>query len=192
GPAADAHGIADLRGALPLAVDLAAGYLASTVMPPAQYTDLLAGRLVHEPVVDQPGQAVAALWNLAVRHLEAEHPAAVALLRLCAFCGAEPIPLEIVTEHPDELADGPLKAAVADRLTWEETVGALAGWGRPGGEGDTLSVPRLVQTVTRRAVTGEQAVQARAAVAALLIAALSDASSDAAGRAAGRLLPHVF
>nr|WP_131771040.1 toll/interleukin-1 receptor domain-containing protein [Candidatus Protofrankia californiensis] len=155
--------ICDLLGDLPLAVEQAAGYLDQTGIPPGEYADLLVDRLedmlgrgaVPDPV-ERAARTVATLWELSIARLRREHPAAVALLELWAFCDADAIPLELFTTVPDALG-GPLREVAADRVGWAETVGALVGYSLARRDTDTVSVHRLVQAATRTTLTVEQA-----------------------------------
>ncbi|WP_250286197.1 TIR domain-containing protein, partial [Frankia sp. CiP1_Cm_nod2] len=150
--------ICALLGDLPLAVEQAAGYLDQTDAPPEEYADLLADQLgdmlADGDVADRPGVTVAALWDLSVRHLRGERPAAVELLELWALCDPEKILLGLFAD-PGGFDDGPLKDAVGNRAEWLRTVGALVGYSLARRDQDTVDVHRLVQAATRRAMSGE-------------------------------------
>ena len=67
--------------------------------------------------------SVAASWAVAFDRLAADDPAALDLLTLVAWCGPEPVPLDLLTDHPDPLPDrlaadlsDPLALAGAPRL----------------------------------------------------------------------------
>ena len=59
--------------------------------------------------------SVAASWAVAFDRLAADDPAALDLLTLIAWCGPEPVPLALLTDHPDLLPDR-LAATVSDPL----------------------------------------------------------------------------
>jgi tetratricopeptide (TPR) repeat protein len=147
-----ADALAELLGDLPLALGQAAGYLHRTRMPPERYLRLWRTR--SEDLLARghaPGSAltVATAWSLAADRLAADDPAALALLRLCAFLGPEPIPVDLFTAHPG-LLPPPLAAAAADELAFADALGALYGYSLAKPSGDTLTVHRLVQAATRR------------------------------------------
>ena len=50
-------------------------------------------------------QSLAASWAVAFDRLAADDPTALDLLTLVAWCGPEPVPLTLLTEHPDALPD---------------------------------------------------------------------------------------
>ncbi|WP_239382056.1 MULTISPECIES: FxSxx-COOH system tetratricopeptide repeat protein [unclassified Frankia] len=149
--------ICALLGDLPLAVEQAAGYLDQTGTPPGEYADLLAdqlGDMLGEgEVADRQGMTVAVLWELSLQRLRGDHPAAVELLELCALCDPETIPLDLFAD-PAGFTDGPLKDAVGNRVRWAATVGALVGYSLARRDRDAVDVHRLVQAVTRRAMSG--------------------------------------
>ena len=47
--------------------------------------------------------SVTAAWAVAFDRLAAVDPAALELLTLIAWCGPEPVPLTLLTDHPDPL-----------------------------------------------------------------------------------------
>jgi hypothetical protein len=126
--AADAAQLADHLGDLPLAVAQAAGFIAETGMPAAQYLGLLetqAGQLLNQaaPTPSYP-RLLAATARLAAERLEAEDPAAAQLASVCAFLAPEPIPEDLFTSNAGELP-GELAARAADPLAWRQTLARL-------------------------------------------------------------------
>ena len=103
---AEADGVAEAVGDLPLAVEQAGALLADTGMAADEYLRLLAGRaqdvLDHDPGGAYP-QSVAASWAVAFDRLALDDPAALALLTGVAWCGAEPVPVTLLADHPDAL-----------------------------------------------------------------------------------------
>ena len=99
----DADMLAARLGDLPLGVAQAAGFMAETGMPAAQYLDLLgtrAGRLLAEGVPGSYPRSLAAATQLIADRLAAEDPPAEELASLCAFLGPEPIPDDLFTSAP--------------------------------------------------------------------------------------------
>lgn len=176
--------IAEQLGDLPLALEQAAGYMDYNQTAPEEYLALLTSRLeemiARGELADRPAVVVATLWQLSVRQLE---PESVRLLELCALLAPEPIPLNLFT--PDTLA------AAADPLTWDTTVGALAGLGLARRSNTHLVVHRLVQAAVRAAMPA--GTQRETLCRALLSAAPHDIHGDP--KAPDRwqeLLPHVL
>jgi hypothetical protein len=105
---AEADRVADAVGDLPLAVEQAGSLLADTGMAVDKYLRLLAERaqdvLDHDPGGTYP-QSVAASWAVAFDRLAADDPAALDLLTVVAWCGPEPVPLTVLTDHPAALPD---------------------------------------------------------------------------------------
>jgi len=100
--AAEAERLARACGCLPVALGPTAAWLADTGM------DAPTG--LPDPT---PGTADG-MWNLLLDRLQAEHPKAFALLALVAWMGQAPVPLTVVTGHPD-LLPAPLDGSVAEQ-----------------------------------------------------------------------------
>src|SRR4051794_1020436 len=103
---AEADRVAEAGGDLPLAIEQAGSLLADTGMPGDKYLRLLAERaqdvLDHDPGGTYP-QSLAVSWAVAFDRLAADDPTALALLTVLAWCGPEPVPLSLLTGHPDSL-----------------------------------------------------------------------------------------
>lgn len=152
--ATDAYRVASELGDLPIAIEGAAAWLASTAMPIRQYLGLLQdqlGRMLAESIpVGYPASA-AATWLVSLDRLRERTPAAAKLLELCAFFGPEPIPMVVLSSEPmiemlsrygQSLRDPILQG----RLIREIGRFALA---RPNVENGSIQVHRLVQKVFR-------------------------------------------
>jgi tetratricopeptide (TPR) repeat protein len=100
--------IAAAVGDLPLAVEQAGSLLADTGMAMDEYLRLLGERaqevLGHDPGGAYP-QSVAASWAVAFDRLALDDPTALDLLTVVAWCGPEPVPLGLLTGHPDALPE---------------------------------------------------------------------------------------
>jgi tetratricopeptide (TPR) repeat protein len=185
--------IAEHLGDLPLAVEQAAGYMDYHQTAPEEYLDLLRSRLEDMialgELADRPEVAVATLWQLSVRRLEAERPQAMRLLELCALLAPEPIPLDLFTGNTQTLV-----AAAADPVTWDMTVGALAGLGLARRGASSLVLHRLVQAAIRAAMPDDVRSDARVRLCRALLAAVPhDIHGDPDARSRWqRLLPHVL
>jgi tetratricopeptide (TPR) repeat protein len=98
--------VAEAVGDLPLAVEQAGSLLADTGMAIDKYLRLLAERaqdvLDHDPGGVYP-LSVAASWAVAFDRLAIDDQTALELLTVVAWCGPEPVPLSLLTDHPDAL-----------------------------------------------------------------------------------------
>ena len=138
---------------LPLALDQAGAYLEETQESLFNYLALYqqqraallkrrGGLLPHHP------DSVATTWSLAFEHVERENPAAIELMRLCAFLAPDAIPEELIQEGAPHL--GPvLHPVAADRSRLNAALAALLKYSliRRDATTHTLSIHRLVQAV---------------------------------------------
>jgi hypothetical protein len=104
----EADRVAAAVGDLPLAVEQAGSLLADTGLTVDKYLRLLAERahdlLDHDPGSAYP-QSLAASWAVAFDRLAVDDPTALDLLTVVAWCGPEPVPLGLLTDHPDALPE---------------------------------------------------------------------------------------
>lgn len=91
---------------------------------------------------------VATVWAVSAARVAREHPAASALLRLCALLGPQPIPVDLFIGNPSALPE-PLRAVAGNELTFTETAGVLIGYSLVRRRPEGLIMHRLVQAVTR-------------------------------------------
>lgn len=143
--------LAELLGDLPLALEQAAAYLDQIRLPPADYLHLLttrAGDMYGRGRVIDHRHTIATLWSLSLDQLRVCQPAAVQLLRLCAYLAPEPIPLDVFTIQPSRLP-APLDRVAGDRLALAEAVGALVDYSLVDRTESGLLLHRLVQGVVR-------------------------------------------
>src|SRR3954454_13019498 len=182
-------------GDLPLAAAQAAGYLEQTDLPPGDYLRRFSERratlLARGDVLGYAGRVDTA-WALSLDRLRDQDPAAVQLLQLAAFLAPEPIPLALVSEQAELLAE-PLRTIAADPDALADTVGALVGYSLARRHPDGFQVHRLVQAVIRQQLPPDrQQATAEQVVALLATAAPGDPEDldNLAGYA--QLVPHVL
>jgi MinD-like ATPase involved in chromosome partitioning or flagellar assembly len=172
----DASQIAELVGHLPLAVESAGAWLASTGQPVPQYLDRLKSQITEvlsNPRSDYP-VSVAATWNIAMEDLERRRPAAAWLLELCAFMNPDGISttrlvysdamLDALREHDESLVDiGMIGTVVAEpvRLSLLQLDPVAR----------ELRIHRLVQSVIRARMNEERQAYAMHVVHRVLAAA---------------------
>src|SRR5579863_3492312 len=120
-------------------------------MPPGDFLELLrerAAELLDRGQAADRDDKIASLWDISLRRISRENPAAVVLLDLCAYLAPENIPLDLFTAHPGLLPE-PLDTAATDPLTFTDTITTLVDYSlakrTPGG----LTVHRLLQGAIR-------------------------------------------
>jgi tetratricopeptide (TPR) repeat protein len=136
-----AAALAKQLGCLPLALDQAGAYITEHRIGLADYRSLLEadpGRVLTTPPEGSPtDRAAAQVWNLTRRAIERRNRLATRLLDILAWLGPDALPRDVL--HP--AADNP--ADTADSLA------VLASYSMISLTADTVSLHRLVQTITR-------------------------------------------
>ena len=194
--ASDADRLAAQLGDLPLGIAQAAGFMAETGTPAAQYLNLLrtqAGKLLDQAA---PGSAyprsLAAATRLAIDRLDGEDPAAAQLASVCAFLAPDPIPEDLFSGAPGELP-GELVARAADPLAWRQTLAHLARQSLARIDQHGLVMHRLTQAILRNRFTAEQAAATRACTEAILAAAdPGDPPNPVTWPRWAQLMPHLL
>ena len=194
--AADADRLADHLGDLPLAVAQAAGFMAETGMPAAQYLELLrtqAGTLLDQaPPGSSYPRSLAAATRLIVDRLDGDDPAAAQLASVCAFLAPEPVREDLFTSVPGELP-GELAARAADPLAWRQTLAHLARQSLARIDQRGLVMHRLTQAILRDRLTPEQTAVTRDCAEAILAAAdPADPTNPVTWPRWAQLMPHLL
>jgi tetratricopeptide (TPR) repeat protein len=187
--------LAAALGDLPLALEQAAAYLEQTGTSLGDYLDLFqerAGELLGIGELAEYPHTVATTWALSLERVRAQVPGAEDLLILCAFLAPDDIPRSLPVEHAAVLPE-PLQQAAANRLVYDQALGALGRYALVTVTRDTLAVHRLVQAVVREGLD-KQARQHWAAVAVRLVLAAFPADSNdvRAWPESALLLPHAL
>jgi tetratricopeptide (TPR) repeat protein len=188
--------LATTLGGLPLALEQAAAYVASTgTVTLAAYAELFATRALELLKRGQPlgyQHTVATTWSLALQHLRETEPTAVDLLTLASLLAPDDLPQPLLASHHDQLPE-PLMATAGDPLALADAVAALRRYSLIRVVADGLYVHRLLQTVIRTALDAE-VERAWAATAVRLLRAGFPSESDkvAAWPECQRLLPHAL
>ncbi|WP_448622198.1 FxSxx-COOH system tetratricopeptide repeat protein [Geodermatophilus sp. URMC 65] len=196
---ADADQVAAAVGDLPLAIEQAGSLLADTGMAADKYLRLLAERaqdvLDHDPGGTYP-QSVAASWAVAFDRLAADAPTALDLLTVVAWCGPEPVPLGLFTDHPDPLPER-LRPIATDPLVLARCTAILRRRGMATVSPHGIQLHR-VPAALLRARSDASEVTAAAGWAATVVRLLdqivpADVRTDPGGWPLWRrLLPHVL
>ena len=123
----EADRVAEAVGDLPLAVEQAGSLLADTGLTVDNYLRLLTERardvLDHDPGGAYP-RSLAASWAVAFDRLADDDPTALDLLTVVAWCGPEPVPLTLLTDHPDALSER-LRPIATDPLVLVRCAGVV-------------------------------------------------------------------
>lgn len=144
--------LAEALGHLPLALTQAAAYIEETGKSVAdylalyqQYRQKLLGRA--KPSADYP-YTVATTWELSFQAVQQQCAATTDLLHLCAFLAPEEIPWDLLQPALSQVEQ--LKtSALADLLENDTAVAVLRQYSLLEVKDHSLSLHRLVQTVTR-------------------------------------------
>ena len=149
-------------GDLPLALAQAAAYIDARAVTIggylALYRDPVLARRLRDEGLDagEYPASVARTWLLTVEQLSNDRPAAVELLRLCAFLDPDDIDVDVLAAGAAQTG-GLLATALGDRLERAETAGALARASLVTATAEgRLRVHRLVQAVTRDQLDEDQ------------------------------------
>jgi hypothetical protein len=103
---------------------------------------------------------------LTANRLDNDDPAAEQLASVCAFLGPEPVPDDLFTSAPAELADE-LAARATDPLAWRQTL-ARQSLARIDQRGQVMH--RLTRAILRDRLAPEQAAATRACTEVILAA----------------------
>lgn len=195
--AEEADQVAELLGDLPLAIEQAGSWLATTGMPVDRYFTLVKyqlSRLLTENPPTGYEQASQMTWLLSLNQMREESPAAARLVELLAFFGADPIPASLIYSHTlIDIVAGDDSALRDDanfgRLITQVSRFALASFDDTQG---SVQMHRLVQTVIREDLSSEAAEQCRRHVHEILVAAVpTDSERPETWPVFAKLLPHI-
>jgi tetratricopeptide (TPR) repeat protein len=187
--------LAEALGDLPLALEQAGAYIDEQGITLVGYTRQLRTRAPELFAAGQPpdyDHTVATTWTVSFQAVEQTSLAAADLLRLCAFLGPDTIPTALLEQGPNLLPE-PLASAVADPDELAMAVAPARRYALVKLTEATLSLHRLVQTVTRHALaTDERRPWATAAVRLVAAGFPSEAHNPDTWPTAARLLPHAL
>jgi hypothetical protein len=126
---------------LPLALELAAGYLTQNAVTAGSYVNRLTGPgnglLAWAPVGGDADRTIGRIWQMTLDRLAKHGPHPGLLLRTIAWWAPDGISMEL------------LRAGTADGTDVDDAVGRLAAYALVSRDGDTISVHRLVQAANR-------------------------------------------
>lgn len=190
----DANRLADKLGDLPLALDQAGAMLAESGMPVDEYITLLDEKITQIMAEGRSAEyprPVTAAWTLSVEKVRQQLPQAQELLRCCAFFGPDPIPRDVF-RRGTQATGTRVSDLMADPILLARAIRELGRYALVTIGGRAISVHRLVQALLRDELDGEEQVQYRNDVHAILAAAAPvDPSDDRQWPRYRELLPHV-
>jgi tetratricopeptide (TPR) repeat protein len=195
----EADRVAEAVGDLPLAVEQAGSLLADTGLTVDRYLRLLAERardvLDHDPGGAYP-RSLAASWAVAFDRLAADDPTALDLLTVVAWCGPEPVPLSLLTDHPDALSER-LRPLATDPLVLARCTGVVHRRGMATVSPHGIQLHRIPAALLRARSQGSEvtvaAVWPTTVVRLLAETAPGNVRNDPVGWPLWRrLLPHVL
>ena len=190
--------LADALGDLPLALAQAAAYIDTRSMTIGGYLELYRDPVLARQLRDngldsaEYPESVAQTWLLSFTQLSDEHPAAVELLRLCAFLDPDDLDLDLLSAGGEEIGEV-LASVLGNQMGRTEAAGALAATRLvtiPAK--DHLRVHRLVQAVTRDQLDDHQAAEWAKRALNLIAAILPpDPADHRSWPAYAKLAPHI-
>jgi len=156
----DASAIAETVGDLPLAVESATAWLASSGTPVRQYLEDLAKETDRVLSIRRTGEypALKATWNLAIQRLREKEPAAARLLELCAFMDPDSIAMALVLSDRMVAELRPLNEFVTDKTVIGSIVQeiVLLSLIKVDSQNNSLRMHRLVQQAIREEFNEEE------------------------------------
>ncbi len=188
----EAEQVAGLLGDLPLAVEQAGAWLASSGMSAADYIDAVehrTGEILAEGKPRGYPAPVAATWTVALDVLD---ETAVWLLRMWAFMGPEPIPADLINADTAQVLP-PQLAPLGDPLLRGRTLATLVRLGLVRLVDNGVVLHRLVQAVLRDHTPVADRDVIRAGVHRVLAAGAPDDTDDPVGWGRWAVLyPHAL
>ena len=191
----EARLIAEAVGDLPLALAQAAGFMAESGMPVAEYLSLLHERTPEVLDEGRPPSyplTLAAVTTVAYDLLRDQDPAAADLAAICAFLAPNPIPTDWFTGAASQLPTL-LGEPAADRLAWRQLLVRLASSALARVDPDGLVMHRLTQGILRGHLSPAEAAASRV-LAETVVAASGPGDRDLPSNwtAWARVLPHLL
>jgi Tetratricopeptide repeat/NB-ARC domain len=147
-----AEAIAKALGYLPLALDQAGAYVEETDINLTDYLALYQHErkalLARRGGLGENHAPVATTWSLAFGNLATSNPAAIDLMRLCAFLAPEAIAEEMLMRGAHHVSEV-LHQATSERMAWNSIIEELCRYSllHRQTETQTFSLHRLVQAV---------------------------------------------
>ncbi len=165
--------LAEELGDLPLALEQAGAYQATTGMSADEYLELLSQQLTEVMGLGKAHDyplSMSAAWRLSVNRLQEDTPQAQDLLRCCAYFGPEPIPRDVF-RRGIRATETRVSELIADQIRFNEAIRLLSRFALVKIDVRTLSVHRLIQALIRDGLDKADQVVYRHEVHLILAAA---------------------
>jgi tetratricopeptide (TPR) repeat protein len=157
---ADARLVADALGDLPLAIEQAGAWLATTGMTVAEYVEALKTQFTQILDLGQPDNypvPVAATWRLSFQRLKQQSPGAARLLELCAFFAPEPIAMSLLNSAEMIHSLLPYDPRLSEPIVLGQLVRDIARLSLAKVEpGSSVQVHRLIQAAVRSQMRSQE------------------------------------
>ncbi|MGI9182071.1 MAG: FxSxx-COOH system tetratricopeptide repeat protein [Longimicrobiaceae bacterium] len=188
--------LADELDDLPLALEQAGAFIETSGSTIAEYRELyreqgkeLRGRRAES--AEYP-HSVATTYEISIKSLAAEAPAAAELLNLLAFAAPEAFPLTVLTDAGEALP-AELQKLADDAIVRADARSAIRKFSLAQVVGDNLSMHRVVQAVIRDRLGKDYSQQVIAGLVEVLSAAFPfDQHNPETWPSSAELLPHVL
>jgi tetratricopeptide (TPR) repeat protein len=147
----NANRLADGLGDLPLALVQAAAVIYEGGMAVDEYLRQLhdrIARILELGISPEYPTSMTAAWQISVHKLRQSSPAALELLRCCAFFGPEPIPTDVFKLGSQQSRTG-VGAVIADPIDLSSAISTLGRYALVKKDGPYITVHRLVQGLLR-------------------------------------------
>ncbi|MCY1144345.1 FxSxx-COOH system tetratricopeptide repeat protein [Actinoplanes sp. Pm04-4] len=169
----DADSLAKALGDLPLAIEAASAWRATTGMDTSEYLRLLNDKRLDLLDVEPPPDyrlTVRAAWKLSLEKLAVDNLAALQLLQVCSFFAPEPIPRSLFTGSNADITPE-LDAMLRDTYSIGRAIRdilklALAKYDH---QNNTMQIHRLIRLVLTDSMDAEQQTRMRHGAHMLLV-----------------------
>ncbi|MER5884982.1 FxSxx-COOH system tetratricopeptide repeat protein [Streptomyces sp. NPDC001941] len=164
-PARDADRVAEAVGDLPLAVEVAAAWLAETATPVDAYVEQLREQSTKVLSLGKPedyATQIEATWTISINRLRQESKAAVRLLELCSFFSAEPISMRLIGSDSMFESLLPYDSDLRERYMLGKVIQTLNRFAlaKVDPADSSIQVHRLVQAAVRASLSPDEQVTA--------------------------------
>ncbi|WP_406264734.1 FxSxx-COOH system tetratricopeptide repeat protein [Streptomyces sp. NBC_00191] len=165
-PARDADRVAEAVGDLPLAVEVAAAWLAETATPVDSYVEQLKEQSTKVLSLGKPEDyslRIGATWNISIARLRKKSRAAVRLLELCSFFSAEPISMRLIGSDSMFQSLLPYDPDLRERFMLGKVIQTLNRFAlaKVDPADSSIQVHRLVQAAVRAGLSPEEQEKAK-------------------------------
>jgi tetratricopeptide (TPR) repeat protein len=168
----EANELANALGDLPLALEQAGACQTETGMGVGRYLQLLQQEVSKILAVGKPieyERSMTAAWRVSVSEITKRLPPSEVLLRICAFFGPEPIPLEVF-EHDTPGVETQVSELIKDPILLAQAIRELARFALVRIDRRAIIVHRLIQALLRDGLSETERERYRHDVHVLLAA----------------------